>query len=290
MSTSFRQPYGVSRILLPPPVEGVDAGPLGQLAPAHQARRAEERAGITRDECEWYHTFDLPDGEVIVGAWDLRGGEDAYLGETEFLGRRVLELGPASGYVTFHMERQGAEVVALDAGAEAPVAVLPVDGSDMSHEQAKVMATVDRLQNAWWYMHHRYQSSAVMVRGDVYDLPDDLGRFDVSVFAAILLHLREPWGALSQAAARTTGRIVVTDLVPQTGYPLESNVMQFSPLATHEITNWWLIYPGAVVTMLERLGFGRTRIIEHTQAHHLGHRLDEPAVAMPMYTVVGERV
>jgi O-methyltransferase len=290
MSTSFRQPYGVSRILVPPPLEGVETGPLGQLEPAHQARRADERAGVIREACEWYHTFELPDGEIITGAWDLRGGEEAYLGETEFLGRRVLELGPASGYVTFHMERQGAEVVALDAGADAPVAVLPVGGSDMSHEQAKVMATVDRLQNAWWYMHRRYRSSAAMVRGDVYDLPADLGRFDVSVFAAILLHLREPWGALSQAAARTTGRIVVTDLVPQTGYPLDSNVMQFSPLATHEITNWWLIYPGAVVAMLERLGFGHTRIIEHTQAHHLGHRLDEPPVAMPMYTVVGDRV
>jgi O-methyltransferase len=175
-------------------------------------------------------------------------------------------------------------------GAGASVAVLPVDGADMSHEQAKVMETVERLQNTWWYMHHAYGSSAAMVRGDIYDLPADLGQFDVSVFAAILLHLREPWGAVSEAAARTTRRIIVTDLVPQTGLPLDSNVMQFSPLATHEITNWWLIYPGAVVKMLERLGFGRIRVIEHTQAHHLGHRMDEAPMAMPMYTVVGDRI
>lgn len=29
---------------------------------------------------------------------------------------RLLELGPASGYMTFDMERRGAEVVALDVG------------------------------------------------------------------------------------------------------------------------------------------------------------------------------
>lgn len=290
MATSFRQPYGVTRVLVPPATDLVGTDGLGQLEPGFQARAAEDRAGLTRDQCEWYHTFELADGEVVKGAWDLRGGEDAYLGQTEFLGRRVLELGPASGYLTFHMERQGAEVVALDAGVAAPVDVLPVDGADMSHEQAKVMTTVERLQNAWWYMHRHYGSSAAMIRGDIYHLPADLGRFDVSVFAAILLHLREPWGALAQAAARTSGRIVVTDLAPQTGLPLDSNVMQFSPLATHEITNWWLIYPGAVVAMLERLGFRRTRIIEHSQAHHLGHRMDVPPVAMPMYTVVGDRI
>lgn len=290
MSTPFRQSAALSHVAVPPTAELGVLHRHGQLDPGYQARQARARALVTPEQCEWYHTFELPSGEVLRGAWDLRGGEDPYLGETPFLGTRVLELGPASGYLTFHMERQGAEVVALEAGAGAAVAVLPVAGAELSHEQRDVMKTVERLQNAWWYMHHQYRSSAVMVRGDVYDLPDDLGTFDVSVFAAILLHLREPWGALAQAAARTTRRIVVTDLAPQTGFPLDSNVMQFSPLATHEITNWWLIYPGAVVAMLERLGFARTRIIEHTQAHHLGHRLDHAPTSMPMYTVVGDRI
>ena len=65
--------------------------------------------------------------------------------------------------------------------------------------------------------------------------------------------------------------------------------MRFSPLANHEISNWWAIYPGAVVSMLERFGFGKTTITEHTQTHHLGHRLEDNAVEMPMFTVVGER-
>lgn len=289
MATSFRRSGPVARADLASTQQLALFERLGQLEPEYQEAVAWARAGVGRDECEWYHTFELPGGEIVPGAWDLRGGEGPYLGHTDFAGARVLELGPASGYLSFHMERQGAEVVAFDAGEGASVAVLPVDGQNMDHERDKVMITVERLQNAWWYMHRAYGSSAKMVRGDIYDLPADIGQFDVSVFAAILLHLREPWAALAEAAARTTGRMVVTDLVPQTGYPLDANIMQFSPLATHEITNWWLIYPGAVVSMLERLGFGRTTVIEHTQAHHLGHHLDQLPVPMSMYTVVGER-
>jgi len=247
------------------------------------------RAAATPADCEWYHTFDLPDGSVQPGAWDLRGGEVEYLGGTEFGGARVLELGPASGYLTFHMERQGADVVAFEGGFDVPVDLLPVGGRDMFEEQQRFMPTVDRVHNAWWYMHRQYGSGAKLVHGRIYDLPGDLGEFDVSVFGAILLHLREPWGALAEAARRTRRRIVVTELVQDTEAPLESNIMRFSPLATHEITNWWSIYPGAVVSMLTRLGFERTVVTTHQQSHHLGHRLDEPPVRLPMFTVVGER-
>ena len=45
---------------------------------------------------------------------DLRGREDSYLGRYDFNGKRVLEFGPANGGLTFWMEQQGAEVVALD--------------------------------------------------------------------------------------------------------------------------------------------------------------------------------
>ena len=35
------------------------------------------------------------------------------------------------------------------------------------------------------------------------------------------------------------------------------------------LTNWWSIYPGAVVSMLSRLGFGQTVTTLHSQRHHL---------------------
>jgi predicted nicotinamide N-methyase len=37
---------------------------------------------------------------------------DPYLGNFDFVGKRVLDVGAASGFLTFEMEKRGAEVVA----------------------------------------------------------------------------------------------------------------------------------------------------------------------------------
>jgi hypothetical protein len=43
--------------------------------------------------------MELPGRGVIEGRdWDLRGSVDEYLGNVDFAGQRVLEIGPASGF------------------------------------------------------------------------------------------------------------------------------------------------------------------------------------------------
>ena len=60
-------------------------------------------------DCYFYHTMELPGRGVIEGQdWDLRGRVDEYLGNVDFAGQRVLEIGPASGFLTFEMEKRGA--------------------------------------------------------------------------------------------------------------------------------------------------------------------------------------
>jgi len=51
-------------------------------------------------DCYFYHTVELPSHGVINGDWDLRRGVDNYLGNVAFAGQRVLEIGPASGFLT----------------------------------------------------------------------------------------------------------------------------------------------------------------------------------------------
>ena len=261
---------------------------LGQLDPGFQSALSERRAGADLTDFVWYHAFELPDGTVLPGVWDLRGHESDYLGGVDLAGKRVLELGPATGYLTFAMERMGAEVVAFEAGFDVPIDTLPVRGQDNPENRRHVMQeTIDRNHDAWWYLHRTLGSSATFVQGNIYDMPADLGTFDVTVVGAILLHLREPWGALSQAARRTTGTMIVTEPLQDDLHPPESNIMRFSPSAEHHVTNWWSIYPGAVVSMLARLGFGQTVTTLHTQRHHLAHDMASDAIDQPMYTVVG---
>jgi hypothetical protein len=54
-------------------------------------------------------------------------------------------------------------------------------------------------------------------------------------------------------------------------------------------TVWWAISAGAIVAMLETLGFGNVQVTEHTQLHQLGHDAAAEYCEMPMFTVVGSR-
>src|SRR5262245_1102536 len=190
----------------PPP------GYLGQLEPEFQNRLCTERAHLERADCLFYHCMELPNGEVVTGPWDLRDREAVYLGNVAFDGARVLELGPASGALTYYMERQGADVVAFDAGYDVGIDLHPHPlNGDVRKLRLDHARLVGDVQNSWWYLHREYASRAAAVYGSIYALPGDLGDFDISVLSAILLHLRDPIAALEQAARRTRRTIVVTE-------------------------------------------------------------------------------
>ncbi len=261
----------------------------GQLDDAFQRRLSDQRAALALDDCSFYHTFLHTNGQVLPGAWDLRGAEEEYLGRIDLAGKRVLELGPASGYLTFYMERQGAAVVGFDAGFTTVIDLLPVKEWDMYAAKTTHMHMISRYQNSWWYMHRALRSRAKMVYGDIYSLPCDLGEFDVATFGTILLHLRDPFTALAEASKRTRSTIVVTEILNDAATYEDRAVMVFDPVGGEHPTNWWALSPGAVEKMVKRLGFEVTRLIYHTQKHHFGHDMSRPPLDAAMFTVVGER-
>jgi SAM-dependent methyltransferase len=262
---------------------------LGQLDPAFQQRMADSRSLIQLDDCDFYHTFERANGELIRGAWDLRTREREYLGHVPVDGRRVLELGPSSGYMTFDMEQRGADVVGLDAGFTSGIDLLPVRGWDMYEAKTTHLHMIGRYQNAWWFMHREVASRAKMLYADIYRLPGDIGAFDVAFFGNILLHLRDPFAAIAEAARVTRSTVVVSETLTQEATDEVRPVMIFDPVGGEHPTNWWSLSPGAVMTMLKRVGFSRTVLTYHSQKHQLAHDLTRPAVDVPMFTVVGEK-
>ena len=169
-------------------------------------------------------------------------------------GRRVLELGPASGYLTFWIEHSGAEVVGLEPGFDIAVDLLPVHGRDMFREKQIIMDVVDRVHNSWWFVHEDLRSTSKLVHGNIYNLPADLGTFDVSVFGAILLHLRDPWTAIAEAARRTSQTIVITDVLEE-GMTCDTNAMRFATAGRDALANWWVICPVRLLRCLRDWGF-----------------------------------
>lgn len=166
------------------------------------------------EDCYFYHTMDVPGFGTVKGEWDLRGAIDQYLGRYDFAHKRVLDIGAASGILTFHMEQHGAQVVSYDLSDEYDWDIVPFKVNDNETARAERRAHLRRINNSFWLCHKAFQSSARMVNGAVYDIPREIGPVDVAVFGSILLHLRDPFLALENGARLAQEAIIVADVSP----------------------------------------------------------------------------
>ncbi len=143
-------------------------------------------------DCYFYHTIELPGHGVMNGDWDLRRGVDDYLGKVVFAGKRVLEIGPASGFLTFEMEKRGAEVTSVEVTAEHGWDFVPYPASRLEEVFGPRRIVMERLKNSYWFSHAAQQSKAKVYYGDVYNLPSSLGEFDIAVMGAGTIALPRP--------------------------------------------------------------------------------------------------
>jgi len=225
------------------------------------------------NECYFYHTMDIPGYGLVEGQWDLRDGIKQYTGGLDFRGQRVLELGTASGFVCFHMECQGAEVVAYDLSEEQSWDLVPFASADQDWETAKRRRAIRLINNSYWLAHKAFGSKAKVVYGTVYDIPNAIGPVDASTFCSVLVHLRDPFLALQNAARLTRDTILVTDLVTDEGGVTSDRaapagpVMWFLPdfRKREPLDAWWRLTPEIVVSFLGVLGFEKSQVSYHVQ-------------------------
>jgi SAM-dependent methyltransferase len=251
---------------------------------------AEPRTVTDLGACYFYHTMEVPDHGVVEGEWDLRDGLRAYLGGVELHGRRVLEIGTASGFVCFAMERLGAEVVAYDLSPAQEPDIVPFARADVGCALRDHQAHVHKLNNAYWLCHRLLGSRARVVYGTVYSIPEAVGSVDVATFGCVLLHLRDPFLALANAARLTRDTMIVTEPVVVRSRlkrlllrRLAGPALRFCPQfrSATPLTTWWVLTPEVVRAWLGVLGFEATEVTCHHQRFH--------ARAVPLFTVVGRR-
>jgi O-methyltransferase len=243
---------------------------------------APARTGVQLEDCgRFYTTMEIPGHGLVRGWWDLRGHEAEYLGNVDVAGRRVLEIGPASGFLTMTLERAGATVVAVDTDPDEPLDLVPQAGIDADETAARVRNEMEQLRNAWWLVHERFGLSAQVHYGHGAHLPDALGHFDVAVMASVLLHCRAPLDVL-EAGARRADTVVVTDL-DDAG--LSGPAARLYPTRENQnVDRWWALTPELVTQFLEVLGFGTSEVTRHDQ------KLDvDPPSTQRFFTVVAHR-
>ena len=165
-------------------------------------------------DCFFYHTIELPGFGVQEGGWDLRGRFLDYVGGADVSGKRVLDVGTASGFLSFEAERFGArEVVSFDLDTAERQTLLPFVRSAYVEDHAAwcraQTASFLTWKKGYWLSHRLLGSRARVVYGDVYAPAAEIGTFDVVILGAILEHLVDPLSALSAVAALTDDLLVI---------------------------------------------------------------------------------
>ena len=243
----------------------------------------------TVDECNFYHSTDIPGVGLIEGQWDLRGGFDEYLGGYDFTGKRVLEIGPATGFLTFQIEKTAAEVVAVELPMDRSFwNAVPYEKLGLARGRDKGWTDVEkqfhehigRIRNGFWFCHEKFGSNARVHHGSAENLPDSLGKFDVVLLASILLHSRSPVAILESCARLVTETVIITEI--HDAALGEGPVCSLVPTAGNSAWDtWWRFTPRFFTQFLEVLGFTEHKVSFHQQV--------ADKTPLNMFTVVSSR-
>jgi tRNA (mo5U34)-methyltransferase len=185
-----------------------------------------------------YHSLELNDGSVIPGiipVANLKARLDAYPIEADLRGKRVLDIGAASGWNSFEMERRGAEVVAVDC---------------VEYEEFTV---VRRLRES------KIEYAVI----DVEELtPERFGFFDYVLFFGVLYHLRHPLLALENVCAVTRGAAFIESYVIDDKADAGRCYLEFyeTDELGGQIDNWCGPTVACLLAMTRSAGFPRVEL------------------------------
>jgi tRNA (mo5U34)-methyltransferase len=216
---------------------------------------------------DWYHCIDLPDGTVTPGAFDLRPSTEVVPLPARLDGLRCLDVGTWDGFWAFEMERRGAaEVVAID--IEDPERWDWPPRERLRERRGGLAVLADRKPPGAGFAAaaQALGSSARRVDRSIYDLdPDVDGRFDVVFVGSLLLHLRDPVGALDRVRGVCSGHAVIADTVEAVPSLLRPNTPT-ARLEGAERPWWWLPNRAGLHQMIRSAGF---EILEATGLYYV---------------------
>ena len=194
----------------------------------------------------WYHTFAFHNGFEARGDYDIGLNIDEYGFPPDMAGLKVLDIGSASGWFSFFFEQRGAEVTAVDVphwdetdrfgywgrpAVEHPTLFGP-DPDTVS---------LNPVSRTLWIMRALLRSRVRLVSAPVYEIRPELfggQAFDLVFMGALLLHLRDPIGALMAARSVCRDRMIATNwLLPDP--PQEFPRADLPVLGPEEHSSWW---------------------------------------------------
>ena len=254
---------------------------------AEQFNQQAERLGY-RDirNYFWYHTVELPDGLVTPGQYDFRQTVTAFPFPADMRGKRVLDVGSATGFFAFEFARRGAHVISVELPSLYALDRFPGQDMEQILESIRRMMgprsaggqpgpryTADEmyfylLEGPFEFCRKQLGLAIERCYSTVYELTEAKigGPVDLAFMGDILLHTLNPLQALAAVAplART---LVLSQMVPEDAG--ESPVMAYvggDSLESDDVS-WWLPNKACLIALLKKLGFPSVQDVgDHTGA------------------------
>lgn len=186
-----------------------------------------------------YHSLELPDGSIIEGVIPVMALQQRLrnLGVPESLkGKRILDVGAASGWNSFELEKRGAEVVAVDC---------------VLYDEFKAF-------------HSIVNSSVDYKIMDVSEIcPESVGTFDITFFLGVLYHLRHPLLALESLCAITREwAFVESYVIDSAAAPISKNLLEFYEIDElgGQIDNWFGVTTACLMALCRSAGFATVEL------------------------------
>ena len=226
------------------------------MAVSSESDRADLARQAVASNPFWYHTMTVAPGVTTPGWFDQRPVVDR-LPWPDVRGKRCLDVGTADGFLAFELERRGAaEVVATDVSDHAlwdHPAHLRRRGVEFW-----VATAGEKKGQGFRIARDLLDSTVELIEVSAYELtPDSVGKFDVVVCGALLLHLRDPVGALEAMRSVCTGHLMLTNQVAPSLALVRRPLAAFEGMTDHG--QWWLPNPAANRQLVESAGFSVLR-------------------------------
>ena len=187
----------------------------------------------------WYHSIELPSGEVIQGIQtlpQLRRRIAQFPIPQDLTGKRVLDIGAWDGWFSFEMERRGAQVLAIDNARRTRfLKAREILGSKVDYQIADICRVTAR----------------------------DFGRFDIVLFFGVLYHLKHPLRALETVCDLATDMALVESYVTDDGsQPDAPPVMEFYETTEFlgQFDNWVGPNTSCLLAFCRTAGFARVAL------------------------------
>lgn len=197
----------------------------------------------------WHHQIDLGDGILTPGNSKLevlQAQADIYFRNDLVKNKSFLDIGCWDGFNSFEASKRGAS------------SVLATDYFAWSNQCWGKKESFDLARS-------RLSPPGLDVR--VIDLPDltieNIGTWDIVLFAGVFYHLRHPFFVLENISKLVNETIIIETHLD--AVELDRPAMIFYP--TNELamdhTNWWGPNPKAIIAMLKDLGFSQITFTDH---------------------------